>query len=284
MEFRTPVTITLAPFAIEPRERMLFVGSCFADNIGRRFVDDKFRATVNPYGVMYNPASIMHTVKRWTGELVAAQSEASDSGSDVRQAADEAPQTAVFTLGTNHVYILNETGEIVDNCRKRPQRLFTERELSVDECADYMREAVTMLRQINPSVRIIITVSPIRYAKYGFHGSQLSKATLLLAADKLTKEMDNVVYFPAYEIVNDELRDYRFYREDMLHPTDQAVEYIWQRFGETFFSKQTVKFLEEWRPIKAALAHRPFNPEAEEYKKFLEKAKERERELMERYK
>lgn len=284
MEFRTPVNITLAPFAIEPRERMLFVGSCFADNIGRRFVEDKFRATVNPYGVMYNPASIMHTVKRWTGELVAAQSEASDSGSDVRQVTDEAPQTAVFTLGTNHVYILNETGEIVDNCRKRPQRLFTERELSVDECAEYLREAVTMLRQINPSVRIIITVSPIRYAKYGFHGSQLSKATLLLAADKLTKEMDNVVYFPAYEIVNDELRDYRFYREDMLHPTDQAVEYIWQRFGETFFSKQTVKFLEEWRPIKAALAHRPFNPEAEEYKKFLEKAKEGERELMERYK
>lgn len=284
MEFRTPVNITLAPFAIEPRERMLFVGSCFADNIGRRFVDDKFRATVNPYGVMYNPASIMHTVKRWTGELVAAQSEASDSGSDVRQSINEAPQTAVFTLGTNHVYILNETGEIVDNCRKRPQRLFTERELSVDECADYLREAVTTLRQINPSVRIIITVSPIRYAKYGFHGSQLSKATLLLAADKLTKEIDNVVYFPAYEIVNDELRDYRFYREDMLHPTDQAVEYIWQRFGETFFSKQTVKFLEEWRPIKAALAHRPFNPEAEEYKKFLEKAKEGERELMERYK
>ena len=269
MEFRTPVNITLAPFAIEPRERMLFVGSCFADNIGRRFVEDKFRATVNPYGVMYNPASIMHTVKRWTGELGAT---------------DEAPQTAVFTLGTNHVYILNETGEIVDNCRKRPQRLFTERELSVDECADYLREAVAMLRQINPSVRIIITVSPIRYAKYGFHGSQLSKATLLLAADKLTKEMDNVVYFPAYEIVNDELRDYRFYREDMLHPTDQAVEYIWQRFGETFFSKQTGKFLEEWHPIKAALAHRPFNPEAEEYKKFLEKAKEGERELMEKYK
>ena len=284
MEFRTPVTITLAPFAIEPRERMLFVGSCFADNIGRRFVEDKFRATVNPYGVMYNPASIMHTVKRWTEELVAAQSEASDSGSDVRQAIRKAPQTAVFTLGTNHVYILNETGEIVDNCRKRPQRLFTERELSVDECADYLRDTVTMLRQINPSVRIIITVSPIRYAKYGFHGSQLSKATLLLAADKLTKEMDNVVYFPAYEIVNDELRDNRFYREDMLHHPDQAVEYIWQRFGETFFSKQTVKFLEEWRPIKAALAHRPFNPEAEEYKKFLEKAKEGERELMERYK
>lgn len=265
MQLQTPVIIQQAPFSISPMESMLFVGSCFADNIGRLFVEDKFRATVNPFGVMYNPASILHTVERHLAD-------------------HDAPRTAVFTLGTNHVYILNETGEIVDNCRKRPQRLFTERELSVDECADYLREAVAMLRQINPSVRIIITVSPIRYAKYGFHGSQLSKATLLLAADKLTKEMDNVVYFPAYEIVNDELRDYRFYREDMLHPTDQAVEYIWQRFGDTFFSKQTVKFLEEWRPIKAALAHRPFNPEAEEYKKFLEKAKEGERELMERYK
>lgn len=265
MQLQTPVIIQHAPFSISPMESMLFVGSCFADNIGRLFVEDKFRATVNPFGVMYNPASILHTVERHLAD-------------------HDAPRTAVFTLGTNHVYILNETGEIVDNCRKRPQRLFTERELSVDECADYLREAIATLQKINPSVRIIITVSPIRYAKYGFHGSQLSKATLLLAADKLTKEMDNVVYFPAYEIVNDELRDYRFYREDMLHPTDQAVEFIWQRFGETFFSKQTVKFLEEWRPIKAALAHRPFNPEAEEYKKFLEKAKEGERELMEKYK
>lgn len=260
MEFRTPVNITLAPFAIEPRERMLFVGSCFADNIGRRFVEDKFRATVNPYGVMYNPASIMHTVKRWTDELVAT---------------DEAPQTAVFTLGTNHVYILNETGEIVDNCRKRPQRLFTERELSVDECADYLRDAVTMLRQINPSVRIIITVSPIRYAKYGFHGSAVSKATLLLAADEVAQQTDACVYFPAYEIVCDELRDYRFYAPDMLHPSQQAVDYIWERFADTFFSSKTKAFMSEWLPIKAALNHRPFNPESAEHRAFIEKTQQR---------
>lgn len=283
MEFRTPVNITLAPFAIEPRERMLFVGSCFADNIGRRFVDDKFRATVNPYGVMYNPASIMHTVKRWTGELVAAQSEASDSGSDVRQVTDEAPQTAVFTLGTNHVYILNETGEIVDNCRKRPQRLFTERELSVDECAEYLREAVTMLRQINPSVRIIITVSPIRYAKYGFHGSAVSKATLLLAADEVARQTDACVYFPAYEIVCDELRDYRFYAPDMLHPSQQAVDYIWERFADTFFSSKTKAFMSEWLPIKAALNHRPFNPESAEHRAFAEKTQQKVAALKARY-
>lgn len=257
MQFSTPVNIPLAGFSIEPCERMLFVGSCFADNIGQRFVADKFRAVVNPDGVMYNPASILHTVDRYVDRL-----EAEDA---------EAPSTAVFTLGTNHVYILNETGEIVDNCRKRPQRLFTERELTVDECAEYLCHAIVRLRSVNPNVRVVLTVSPIRYAKYGFHGSQLSKAVLLLAADKVVREHDMVEYFPAYEIVNDELRDYRFYREDMLHPSDQAVEYIWQRFGDTYFSEHTRNFLEEWRPVKAALGHRPFNADSEEHKEFLRK-------------
>lgn len=257
MQFSTPVNIPLAGFSIEPCERMLFVGSCFADNIGQRFVADKFRAVVNPDGVMYNPASILHTVDRYVDRL-----ETEDA---------EAPSTAVFTLGTNHVYILNETGEIVDNCRKRPQRLFTERELTVDECAEYLCRAIGRLRSVNPDMRVVLTVSPIRYAKYGFHGSQLSKAVLLLAADKVVREHDMVEYFPAYEIVNDELRDYRFYREDMLHPSDQAVEYIWQRFGDTYFSEHTLSFLEEWRPVKAALGHRPFNADSEEHKEFLRK-------------
>lgn len=257
MQFSTPVNIPLAGFSIEPCERMLFVGSCFADNIGQRFVADKFRAVVNPDGVMYNPASILHTVDRYVDRL-----EAEDA---------EAPRTAVFTLGTNHVYILNETGEIVDNCRKRPQRLFTERELTVDECAEYLCRAIGRLRSVNPDVRVVLTVSPIRYAKYGFHGSQLSKAVLLLAANKVVRGQDMVEYFPAYEIVNDELRDYRFYREDMLHPSDQAVEYIWQRFGDTYFSEHTLSFLEEWRPVKAALGHRPFNADSEEHKEFLRK-------------
>lgn len=257
MQFSTHVNIPLAGFSIEPCERMLFVGSCFADNIGQRFVADKFRAVVNPDGVMYNPASILHTVDRYVERL-----ETEDA---------EAPSTAVFTLGTNHVYILNETGEIVDNCRKRPQRLFTERELTVDECAEYLCRAIGRLRSVNPDVRVVLTVSPIRYAKYGFHGSQLSKAVLLLAADKVVREHDMVEYFPAYEIVNDELRDYRFYREDMLHPSDQAVEYIWQRFGDTYFSEHTLSFLEEWRPVKAALGHRPFNADSEEHKEFLRK-------------
>lgn len=270
MQFSTPVNIPLAGFSIEPCERMLFVGSCFADNIGQRFVADKFRAVVNPDGVMYNPASILHTVDRYVDRLEAENA--------------EAPRTAVFTLGTNHVYILNETGEIVDNCRKRPQRLFTERELTVDECAEYLCRAIGRLRSVNPDVRVVLTVSPIRYAKYGFHGSQLSKAVLLLTADKVVRGHDMVEYFPAYEIVNDELRDYRFYREDMLHPSDQAVEYIWQRFGDTYFSEHTLSFLEEWRPVKAALGHRPFNADSEEHKEFLRKTMEKADALKAKYK
>lgn len=312
MQFRTIVDIPRPAFSIAPCEEMLFVGSCFADNIGRRFKDEMFRATVNPFGVMYNPASILHTVER----------------------TDVAPRVAVFTLGTNHVYILRETGEIVDNCQKRPHRLFEERELTVEECKDYLLRAVNILRERRPDVKVIITVSPIRYAKYGFHGSQLSKATLLLAVDQLIKEttlnressidkesnfskessfskelsIDKksnfskessiskeisfndeqggavVTYFPAYEIVNDELRDYRFYADDMLHPSSLAVEYIWQRMVETFFSDEAKTFLREWAPLKKGFSHRPLNPDGDEYKAFLAKLHAEAERLKQRYK
>ncbi len=263
MEFRTIVNIPRPTFELEPCERILFVGSCFADNIGKRFVEEKFRAMVNPFGVMYNPVSVLHTVKK---------------------VANHTFDTAVFTLGTNHVYVERATGEIVDNCQKRPQREFEERELTVEECADALREAITLLRQANPKVNVIITVSPIRYAKYGYHGSQLSKAVLLLAADKVIKEEgERVYYFPAYEIVNDELRDYRFYKADMLHPNEQAVEYIWEQLVATCFSAEAKQFLEEWRPIKEALAHRPFHPEAAAYQDFIKKTKEKAKMLELKY-
>ena len=263
MEFRTIVNIPRPTFELEPCERILFVGSCFADNIGKRFEEEKFGAMVNPFGVMYNPVSVLHTV---------------------RKVANHTFDTAVFTLGTNHVYVERATGEIVDNCQKRPQREFEERELTVEECADALREAITLLRQANPKVNVIITVSPIRYAKYGYHGSQLSKAVLLLAADKVIKEEgERVYYFPAYEIVNDELRDYRFYKADMLHPNEQAVEYIWEQLVATCFSAEAKQFLEEWRPIKEALAHRPFNPEAAAYQDFIKKTKEKAKMLELKY-
>ena len=253
MEFRTVVDIEDPGFRIDPCEKMLFVGSCFADSIGRRFQEDKFQAVVNPFGVMYNPASILHTIQRWEGRA----------------------STAFLTLGTNHIYRLKETGEIVDNCQKRPQSLFIEEELSVDACADYLTKAIDLLHEINPAMRIVLTVSPIRYRKYGYHGSQLSKATLLLAVDKVVRGQSNLSYFPAYEIVNDELRDYRFYGADMLHPSDQAVEYIWQQMTAHLLSDEARQFLAEWQPIRQALHHQPFHPDSEEYLRFRKQTEER---------
>lgn len=246
MEFRTVIDIKPSQTKIAPCARMLFVGSCFADNIGRRFQEEKFRAVVNPYGVMYNPVSVLHTIDKYLAS------------------AEAKPSVTVITLGTNHVYREKSTGEIVDNCQKRPAKLFQEEILDVTKCYDALKQAVDIV-----GGKVIITVSPIRYRKYGYHESQLSKATLMLAADRLAKERPGMVeYFPAYEIVNDELRDYRFYQPDMLHPSQQAVEFIYERFAETYFSEDTKQFLIEWRPIKEALGHRPLNPESEDYRKF----------------
>ena len=264
MEFRTIVDIPDPGFRIGPCEEMLFVGSCFATEIGHRFQEEKFRAVVNPFGVMYNPASILHTIEKIK---------------------DQSFTTAILTLGTNHIYRLKETGEIVDNCQKRPQSLFTEEELSVEECVEYLMKVIETLCQMNPDIRIVLTVSPIRYRKYGYHGSQLSKATLLLAVEKVIRDFGQtcLVYFPAYEIINDELRDYRFYAPDMLHPSDQAVEYIWQRLSEVYLSDEAKAFLAEWAPLKAVLNHKPFDPDSEDYKALMNKTMLKVAALSEKY-
>ena len=286
MEFRTQVAIQEPPFRIEPCEEILFVGSCFADAIGQRFREEAFPVTVNPYGVMYNPASILHTVEKWKVER--------------EKWKEHTPNTAFLTLGTNHVYRLKETGEIVDNCEKRPAALFQEELLSVDQCADYLRQAIDLLRSVNPDIHVVLTVSPIRYRKYGYHESQLSKATLLLAIEQLVATTPagsltdgqsvalripagSVTYFPAYELILDELRDYRFYAADMLHPSAQAVEYIWERLVDSYFSPAAKDYLAEWRPLKQALAHKPFNPDSAEYRAFHEQTLSKLAEFKKKY-
>ena len=262
MKFRTSVDIPKSSFSIDPFARMLFVGSCFADNMGKKFTAEKFNTLVNPYGVMYNPASVYHTIQRISF----------------------VPDYAILTLGTNRVYILKETNEIVDNCRKQPQNLFREEQLSIEECVNYLSLAIDRLIELNKDIKIIVTVSPIRYAKYGFHGSQLSKATLLLASQQLLELYpDRVEYFPAYEIVNDELRDYRFYAADMLHPTEQAVDYIWERFSDTYFSQSTTDFIAEWRPLKQALAHKVLDATSNDFIKFKQSSIEKLNSIAEKY-
>jgi hypothetical protein len=268
MEFRTKVETGKAGFQIGACEEVLLVGSCFAGEMGQRFKDNGFPATVNPYGTMYNPASILHTLERLVGE------------------GRQIPHIVFLTLGTNHVYRLKETGEIVDNCEKRPAALFQEEELTVDECTEYLRKTVELLQTHQPDVQVVFTVSPIRYRKYGYHESQLSKATLLLAIDKLlhqTSDIRHLSYFPAYEILMDELRDYRFYATDMLHPSEQAVAYVWEQLVAWCFSNEAKAFMEEWRPIQEALQHRPFHPESEEYQRFQEKTQERLKAFQEKY-
>ena len=262
MKFRTSVDIPKSSFSIDPFARMLFVGSCFADNMGKKFTAEKFNTLVNPYGVMYNPASVYHTIQRISF----------------------VPDYAILTLGTNRVYILKETNEIVDNCRKQPQNLFREEQLSIEECVNYLSLAIDRLIELNKDIKIIVTVSPIRYAKYGFHGSQLSKATLLLASQQLLERYpDRVEYFPAYEIVNDELRDYRFYAADILHPTEQAVDYIWERFSDTYFSQSTTDFIAEWRPLKQALAHKVLDATSNDFIKFKQSSIEKLNSIAEKY-
>ena len=282
MEFTTPVVFEKPRFLIEPEDELLFVGSCFADNIGQRFRREHLQVMVNPFGTMYNPASVLHTIKRLASGEAPSLS-----------AHHPSPRIAFLTLGTNHVYRLRETGEIVDNCQKRPASLFQEEQLTIDECADYLCQCVDTLRGIRSDMHVVFTVSPIRYRKYGYHESQLSKATLLLAVEKTIRSGEwgagsgelaaAPLYFPAYEIVLDELRDYRFYKEDMLHPSDQAVDYIWEKLHEYYFSPRLKEFLRQWAPIRAALGHKPFNPDSQEHKEFMAKTQEKLKALRRQY-
>ncbi len=262
MMFRTVVDVPQMDFLVQPCEKILLVGSCFADHIGQCLRREAFPVTVNPYGVMYNPVSVRHTIEKtdFDGRIV------------------------FITLGTNHVYVLKETGEVVDNCQKRPQSLFRETALDVEECYASLAWVVKLLRERRPDVKVVVTVSPIRYAKYGYHGSALSKATLLLAAERLVRAFpQQVSYFPAYEIVNDELRDYRFYAPDMLHPSQQAVEYIWQRLVDCCFSEEARQYMDEWIPLREALGHRPFDAESDAYQSFRAATLEKVRMMQKKY-
>lgn len=261
MLFQTVVELPTPPWKIEPYHTVAFIGSCFAQNIGKRFSADHFHTIINPYGVMYNPISVLHTL---FGEPYPAPS--SQAYHPITC------DVAIISLGTNHVYREISSGKIVDNCQKRPQKEFAEEKLSVEQCQAVLANGVAALRKQNPHTKVIFTVSPIRYKKYGFHESNLSKSTLLLAIDQLiaAQQDESLLYFPSYEIVQDELRDYRFYQPDMLHPTEQAADYIYEKFRQCCFSAQAQAMVAAWQPLKKALQHRPLHPEEAAYKAFMQ--------------
>lgn len=280
---------------------MMLVGSCFAQNIGERLLRCKFRVDLNPFGILYNPLSVSTALERimdgvpfddsssllvqneglWHsllhhGCFSAADKDAllANVNNRLLAAHDNMPSldVLVLTLGTSYVYSLADSGLVVGNCHKLPASMFKRSMLSVKDITDTMAAMLARLFAVRPSCKILFTVSPIRHLRDGAHDNQLSKATLLLAIEELLRCFpDNTAYFPAYEIMLDELRDYRFYADDMVHPSTLAVEYLWTRFSEYCFNRSTREACHEAEDIARALAHRPVNPDSDAYRKFLSK-------------
>jgi hypothetical protein len=175
----------------------------------------------------------------------------------------------VMTWGTAYVYIHQEMQKVVGNCHKQPDKTFRRLMLNAEAFVEECRGVLKKCREVNPNLKVLFTVSPIRHAKDGMHGNQLSKATLLLAIDEICRTCPNCFYFPSYEIIMDELRDYRFYADDMIHLSSKSVEYIWECFSRCYFSKETQAVMKEWMEIKKAIDHKPFRPDSDAYRAFL---------------
>lgn len=297
MQLNTQVSLPKPPFTLTYTDNMLLLGSCFAESIGQKLSDYKFSVDVNPFGPLYNLYSIhaalkiLQKQKVYTAQdLVAYEGLYHSMDHHSRFSAPTAQeclsaiharikksygrlketQVVIITLGTSYVYLQKDSGKIVANCHKLPDKLFERKVLSVEEQTIMGEQLVSLLTKINPNIRIIFTVSPIRHWKDGAHANQLSKAALLLAIDKIIqKDAHRITYFPAYEIMMDELRDYRFYADDMVHPSQLAVNYIWERFCESFVAYETLSAMKEWENIHKALQHKPFNPQSEAYRKFI---------------
>lgn len=297
MELYTPINITKGTFPFAYTKPITLLGSCFAESIGKKLEENKFSTDINPFGTLYNPATIAFALRQLadpepftSSDLFeyegiyhsffhhsrfssASETECLKNINDRQSSSSlviKEAERVIITFGTAWVYELKSTGLLVSNCHKLPEKLFARKMLSVQDIMLDWGDTLQQLWEQNPAIKILFTVSPIRHWKDGAHGNQLSKATLLLAIDRLQKEYpDRIAYFPAYEIMMDELRDYRFYADDMLHPSPQAVEYIWQRFAENMLSAEAQEILSEWSEIQKALNHKPFRPEGEGYKQFI---------------
>jgi hypothetical protein len=302
MKFRTEISLPSALFSISHRDKILMTGSCFVENMAACMQAACFSIEVNPAGVLYNPVSIasclsgMLNFKTFTiddlffhkGLYHSFFHHSRFSGTEVQNVLHEIntkqqnsaaflqqADVLIVTFGTARVYRLISSGEIVSNCHKLPSQLFVEERLSVQTIVELWNSLIRKLQTINPNLKIIFTVSPIRHWKNGANENQLNKAILLLTVDELTHSNRHCCYFPSYEIMMDDLRDYRFYTEDMIHPNTQAINYIWEKFGNTYFSKETIELINEWKNIQKALNHKPFHPESEEYSHFKEQTEKR---------
>jgi len=299
MSFFTEIEIPEFPNQMDYSKSMMLFGSCFSENIGQKLIDLKFDVDMNPFGILYNPESIANSLRILLEKSVFTEDDLfQDQGlwnsfyyhsrfSDVNQEATlekinnritlsheflKKADFLVVTFGTAWVYELKKTGQIVSNCHKIPAAEFKRFRLGVSEITNVYRELLEQIWKINPNLKVIFTVSPIRHWKDGAVENQLSKATLLLAIDQLIKGFGDqgCAYFPSYEMMMDELRDYRFYAEDMLHISPVAVDYIFERFSKVMITKESMDVSKRVMKLRRAFEHRPVNPNTAEFKEFIQ--------------
>jgi lysophospholipase L1-like esterase len=283
---------------LDYHSKILLLGSCFSENIGNKLSYFKFQSKQNPFGILFHPKAIENLISRALKEELYTEKELTfnnerwhclDAHSSI-SAADKnvllknlnaalihtkkqlKEATHVFiTLGTSWVYRYLETNAIVANCHKIPQKEFSKDLLSVAEVSKTLEQCIALLKSINKTVSVTFTVSPVRHLKDGFIENTRSKAHLIAAIHTVINSENNTYYFPSYEIVMDELREYRFYKEDMLHPNTTAINYIWEKFVSTWFSRESQETMQEVETIQKGISHRPFNEKSEQHQQFLKK-------------
>jgi hypothetical protein len=294
-KFTSPVTIPKSDFSISHQHPILLLGSCFTESIGQKLLDNKFDVTINPNGIIYNPISVLNTLNRITTNQLYSEKELHQfnnkwisfnhhgdfSSFDKTDCLDKINtsitnahfqiknvKTLIITFGSAWVYEYKDKG-IVANCHKIPNKEFKKRLLSVKEIINAFGDVFKNTTSINPNINIIFTVSPVRHINDGLHENNLSKSVLHLAINNIVKQNDYCSYFPSYELIIDELRDYRFFKDDLIHPTEMAVNYVWKKFSNCFFNEETKSLISEIQKIKAAANHKPFNFESNKHQQFI---------------
>ena len=306
MNFFTKIPISKFQNPIDYTSKIVSLGSCFAENMGAKLAYYKFQNVVNPFGIIFNPVSIEQLISRAIQHQKFTESDiffhnerwhCYDVHSDLSNAnKDEFLENlnillestiqqitgsthVIITYGTSWVYRLKASKKVVANCHKVPQNQFDKEILSVKVIEKSIQNTIDLIQKINPNCNVIFTLSPVRHIKDGFVENQRSKAHLITAIHEVLQSkifnLQPAIYFPSYEILMDELRDYRFYAEDLLHPNQVAIDYIWERFSETFISEKAILVKDEVATIQKGLAHRPFNVNSESHQKFEFKLKEK---------
>lgn len=298
MEFRTSIKIKPSPHKIKLDTPLLSIGSCFSNHIGNLLSTYKFQILTNPFGTIFNPISLFRLLyyalnDERPSEFTYIKSDGiwknldfhSEFSAESKSVLEHKIDTVltevkqwlphlsylVLTPGTATVYE-NKDDYLVANCHKLPSATFKpKRLLTVEEIVESFEKLQVSLHRINPAIHYIFTVSPVRHIKDTLELNAVSKATLLLAIKQLQTKYPKVDYFPSYEIMLDDLRDYRFYKSDMLHPTDVAIQYIWEQFSQRYFDDETQFFIKKWQNIRQAIHHQPFHPHTAAYKEFIAK-------------